>query len=151
MLWACIVLPQLALDAVLRRHPNPERPLVLTDGTPPRSVLVAVNDAASKLGLHRGQSLAAAEALCETLAHVDYDEAAVARWRNFLAAWAYRYSSEVSTALAGAIVFEVEGSLGLFGPWPALEARLREELDQLGFRHRLALAPTARAAWVLAG
>ena len=29
MLWACILLPQLALDAVLRRHPDPDAPLAL--------------------------------------------------------------------------------------------------------------------------
>lgn len=32
MLWACILLPQLALDGVLRRHAAPDEPLVLVDG-----------------------------------------------------------------------------------------------------------------------
>src|SRR3546814_5349714 len=32
MLWACIHLPQLALDAVLRRTPDPARPLALVSG-----------------------------------------------------------------------------------------------------------------------
>ncbi|EGH33952.1 hypothetical protein PSYJA_35544, partial [Pseudomonas syringae pv. japonica str. M301072] len=27
MLWACVLLPQLALDGVMRRHGNPDEPL----------------------------------------------------------------------------------------------------------------------------
>src|SRR5690606_6616362 len=51
----------------------------------------------------------------------------------------------------GTIVLEVRASFRLFGPWPRFEARLREELDGLGFSHRIALAPTPRAARVFAG
>lgn len=151
MLWACLLLPHLALDGVLRRHAEPERPLALVGGPAQRRVLVAVNDAASRCGLQRGQSLGAAQVLCAELGLVEYDLDQVARWQQFLAAWAYRYSSQVSTAFAGAVVLEIAGSLSLFGPWPRLEAQLRAELTALGFRHRIALAPTARAAWVLAG
>ena len=32
MLWACVLLPQLALDAVLRRLPDPDAPLALVGG-----------------------------------------------------------------------------------------------------------------------
>ena len=32
MLWACILLPQLALDSVLRRLPDPDKPLALVSG-----------------------------------------------------------------------------------------------------------------------
>src|SRR5690606_27259829 len=37
-----------------------------------------------------------------------------------------------------------------FGPWPRFEARLREELTALGFRHRIVLAPNPIAARMLA-
>lgn len=151
MLWACVLLPHLALDGVLRRHAEPDRPLVLVSGPAQRRVLVAVNDAAAQGGLHRGQSLGAAQALAADLTLVEYDADQVARWQQFLAAWAYRYSSQVSIAFPGAIALEIAGSLSLFGPWPRLQARLREELAVLGFRHRIALAPTASAAWVLSG
>ncbi len=84
------------------------------------------------------------------------DGAEAARCRDFLAAWAYRYSSQVAIpAFNGtpddAIVLEIAASLRLFGPWPAFERRLRADLDALGFSHRIAVAPNARAAWVLAG
>jgi protein ImuB len=84
-----------------------------------------------------------------------------ARCREFLAAWAYRYSSRVAIAAFAAtpfdgrpddaIVLEIAASLRLFGPWPAFERQLRADLDALGFSHRIAVAPNARAAWVLAG
>jgi protein ImuB len=82
---------------------------------------------------------------------VEYDAAEVARWRDFLAAWAYRYSSQVTQAFDEAIALEIGASLRLFGPWPRFERQLREDLDALGFAHRIAVAPNARAAWVLAG
>ena len=48
------------------------------------------------------------------------------------------------------LLLEVESSLGLFGPWPAFEARLRAELSALGFRHRIVLASNPVAARMLA-
>jgi protein ImuB len=151
MLWAAIHFPDLALAGVLRRHPHPERPLVLVAGPAQRRMLAAVNPAAARQGLQVGQALAAAHALCAEFAVVEYDEADAVRCRELLAAWAYRYSSQVGIAFERAIVLEVEASLGLFGPWPRFERQLRTDLDDLGFPHRIALAPNARAAWVLAG
>lgn len=151
MLWACILLPQLALDGVLRRHPTPEQPLALVTGPVQKRVLAAVNPAAARAGLHAGQSLAAAHALLAQFATVEYDAADIARWHRFLAAWAYRYSSQVAVTFADAVVLEIGASLTLFGPWPRFERELREDLRGLGFQHRIAVAPNARAAWVLAG
>ena len=74
-----------------------------------------------------------------------------AHWRDLLAAWAYRYSSQVATCFDNAVVLEIAASLRLFGPWPAFERRLRADLEALGVAHRIAVAPNARAAWVLAG
>src|SRR5690606_24955546 len=74
-----------------------------------------------------------------------------ARWRDLLAAWAYQYSSQVATCFDNAVGPESAASLGLFGPWPLFERRLRADLEALGVAHRIAVAPNARAAWVLAG
>lgn len=150
MRWACILLPQLALDGALRRCADPEAPLVLVAGSRQRRVLHAVNPAARALGLRRGMALTAAQALASHFAMVDYDPDDEARWHQFLAAWAYRFSSQVSTQYPHALILEIQGSLGLFGPWPRFEARLREELTQLGFRHRIVAAPNPAAARVLA-
>ncbi|HCJ30796.1 MAG TPA: DNA repair nucleotidyltransferase [Pseudomonas sp.] len=150
MLWACILLPQLAMDGVLRSRADAEAPLALLSGTPQRRVLQAVNPAARALGLKPGQSLIAAQALTHAFATADYDLAAIERWQQFLAAWAYGFSSQVSLHYPRCLLLEVQSSLGLFGPWPRLEARLREELDTLGFQHRITLAPNPAAARALA-
>ncbi|MFC5578020.1 Y-family DNA polymerase [Lysobacter niabensis] len=150
MRWACLLLPQLAIDGVLRRHPNPEAPLALISGPVQRRVLHAVNPPARTLGLRPGMPLAAAQAVGGAFTMIEHDPPDAERWRQFLAAWAYRFSSQVSTDLPHALVLEVGHSLQLFGPWPRLEARMREELRELGFRHHLVAAPNPFAARVLA-
>ena len=150
MRWVCIVFPQLALDGVQRLHPDPNQPLALLAGTPQRRVLQTVNAAARALGLRPGQSLTAAHALTKSFTCAEYDPADIERWQQFLAAWAYRFSSQVSVYYPRALLFEIESSLGLFGPWPQFEARLREELTELGFRHRIVAAPNPAAARMLA-
>ncbi|HEU0307216.1 MAG TPA: DNA polymerase Y family protein, partial [Lysobacter sp.] len=97
MRWACLLLPQLAIDGVLRRHPDPQAPLVLISGPAQRRVLHAVNPTARTLGLRPGMPLAAAQALGGGFATVEHDPLDSERWRQFLAAWAYRFSSQVST------------------------------------------------------
>lgn len=149
MRWACILLPQLALDGVLRRRTDPDAPLALIAGTPQRRVLHAVNPAARALGLRTGQALAAAQALSRDFALAEYDPEDAQRWHRFLAAWAYRFSSLVSLRYSNALLVEIEASLSLFGPWPRFEARLREELNDLGFRHRIVVAPNPVAARAL--
>ncbi|WP_158884602.1 DNA polymerase Y family protein [Rhodanobacter sp. L36] len=149
MLWACVLLPHLALDGVLRRRAD-EGPLVLVDGAVNARVIVAANASARDAGLRVGQRLIAAHALLAQFDALPYDACAVDRWQRFLAAVAYRYSSEVSL-LPHAIVLEVSRSLALFGPWPQFETMLREDIGALGFHHRIALAPTPHAAYVLAG
>jgi protein ImuB len=150
MRWACLLLPQLAMDGILRRQPDPRAPLVLLRGPAQRRVLHAVNPAARAAGLRPGMPLAAAQALGGAFAQADDDPDETERWRHFLAAWAYGFSSQVSTDLAHALVLEVGHSLQLFGPWPRLEARMRGELRGLGFRHRLVAAPNPHAARALA-
>ena len=150
MRWVCILFPQLALDAVLRQRPDPDEPLALLTGPAQRRVLQAVNASARSLGLRPGQSMTAAQALSKGFATAEYDAAEIAHWQHFLAAWAYRFSSQVSVHYPRAVVFEIASSLGLFGDWSSFEARLRKELGELGFRHRIVAAPNPAAARVLA-
>lgn len=151
MLWACILLPHLGIDSVLRRHPEPENPLALIGGALQRRQLVAVNAAAAAAGLRPGMRLAAAQAIAPGFAVVEHDPEQDERWQRFLAAWAYRFSSQVWAGWPRSVLIEVEGSFSLIGQWPRMEAMLREDLTALGFRHRIALAPTAGGARVLAG
>ncbi|HEX8592984.1 MAG TPA: DNA polymerase Y family protein [Pseudomonas sp.] len=150
MLWACVLLPQLALDGVMRSRANADEPLALLSGTPQRRILHTVNPAARALGLKPGQSLASAHAMVRDFATVEFDPAQTEHWHRLLAAWAYRFSSQVSLKYPRVLMMEVESSLGLFGPWPVFEARLRAGLTALGFSHRIVVAPNPVAARMLA-
>lgn len=149
MRWACILLPQLALDAVLRTRTEVDEPLVLLSGSAQRRILQTMNRAARELGLRPGQSLTAAHAITNAFATAEYDPAEIERWHQFLAAWAYRFSSHVSVHYPRALLVEVQSSYNLFGPWPRFEALLRKELTELGFQHRIVVAPNAAAARAL--
>jgi protein ImuB len=144
------LLPQLALDGVLRRRPPSDEPLVLVSGPAQARIVHAANAPARAAGIYRGQRLTAAQALLQQFVMIEHDAEDEARWHRLLAAWAYRYSAEVGL-YAHAVVLEVSRSLNLFGPWPRFESLLRSDLQELGFRHRIALAPTPHAAYVLAG
>ncbi|MFC0678948.1 DNA polymerase Y family protein [Lysobacter korlensis] len=150
MRWACLLLPRLALDVVLRTRPDPQRPLVLLTGPALRRVVHSANEAARALGLHPGQPWATAQAIADGFDRIDHDESGVEQARELLAGWAYGYSSQVSLAFAHAVVLEIGRSRRLFGDWPTLEPQLRAELQAMGFSHRLAAAPNPWAAHVLA-
>lgn len=149
MVWACILLPQLAMDVALRQQAEPNAPLALVTGTAQKRVLRAVNPAARALGLKPGQSLIAARALSRDFIALEYDLAQVEQAQQLLAAWAYGFSAQVSLHYPRAVLMEVASVMGLFGPWPAFEARLRQELAALGFQHRIVLATNPVAARML--
>lgn len=150
MLWACIHLPRLALDAVLRQVQDPALPVALVEGHAQSRLIHSVNAAAEAGGVCAGMRLATAQAILPDLKCVPYNAASALKWQQFLAAWAYRHSSQVSTLWPNAIVLEVKASFQLFGPWPVIESRLRSELAELGFEHSIAMAPVPRAAHVFA-
>jgi len=150
MQWACISFPQLALDDVLRRRADHASPLVLFEGAGSRARVLAANATARHHGLHIGQSLTAARALYPRVNAIEHDAAAVERCHDFLAAWAYRYSSQVCRTFPQILLLEVRASFRLFGGWAALQAGLRRDLAALGFVHRIAVAPNPHAALVLA-
>lgn len=151
MLWAAIHLPQRAIDAVLRRQPEPEAPLALVEGPPQRRQVLLANAAAREAGVQAGQALTAALALCPSLAVAGHDAAEADALLELACAWAYGYSGQVCSEPAlDTVWLEVGGSLGLFGPWPRFERLLRDDLQALGLEHRIGLAPTPLAALCLA-
>jgi protein ImuB len=88
MLWACLLLPQLALDAVLRRLPDPDAPFALVEGPAQLRTLHSVNDAAGAHGLKAGMRLSAAHALLADVRTQPHDALAESTAHRLLAAWA---------------------------------------------------------------
>jgi protein ImuB len=126
------------------------RPFAVIDGPLQRRRIMLANAPAEIAGVRAGQPLTAAQVLCHRLCVTPRDEAAERQALESLAALAYRFSAEINIAAPDSVFVEVGASLALFGGWPALERRLRSELDAFGFAFSLAAAPTAAGARVLA-
>ncbi|HEX4097960.1 MAG TPA: DNA polymerase Y family protein, partial [Caulobacteraceae bacterium] len=117
-------------------------------------MLSAVNPAARRLGLRRGQSHADACAIVPLLetapADPDQDAAALRR----LALWAERYSptvavDELQPGFEG-LMLDMTGAAHLFGGEGALLQEIERRLIQAGIPARAALADAPGAAWALA-
>jgi protein ImuB len=151
MLWACLRFPRLALDAVRGEDASPSlKPFAVIDGPPQRRHVVLADADARNAGVRSGQPIAAARALCPALTTAPRDPDAERQALESIAAFAYRFSGEVSIAAPDAVFLEIGASLGLFGGIAAIERRLRLELAAFGFASTLAIAPTAAGARVLA-
>jgi protein ImuB len=150
MLWVCLQFPELPLDAVRPDGFPREKSAVLIDGPMRNPRVVSANAPARAAGVRIGQSLAAARALQPDLVAWPRDIEAERHLLTILADWAYRFSAEISLAPPRALLIEVGASLSMFDGWASLERRLRDDLDGWGFRYRLAAAPVATGARVLA-
>lgn len=152
MFWACVAFPELALDALHGElnEPSMVLPRAIIDGPAQRRRVVFANAAARKFGVRSDQPVGAAQALCPRLLTQSRDRSAEGELLVSLADWGCRFSADVAIAAPDAVWIEIGGSLKLFHGWPSLERRMRAELQTLGHAHRLAVAPTATAARVLA-
>ena len=114
----------------------------------------ALNPAARRAGLRRGQTQADARAMIPHLLCQPADPAADARALKALARWAERWSPSVSVdpsdeGLEG-LFLDVAGAAHLFGGEAALLRQIRQRLAEAGAPARVALGPTPGAAWALA-
>jgi protein ImuB len=154
MLWACLALPELPLEAAFRDVDGDAPRLVYTEAA--QRLLVTQADAMARAaGVQAGQTLSAARALLpRLLARPRQPDVELALQQN-LSAWAYGFSSQViclppQHALPAALALEVGGSLRLFGGWPRLRDLLCTGLQALEHAHALAAAPTLAGARILA-
>lgn len=107
--------------------------------------LVALDEAAEKLGLTRGMALADARAMIPALGVADDDPAADAALLEDVAGWAERYTPLVGLDANG-LMLDITGSAHLFGGEDALVADLVARLTAQGFFARAAIADTPGAA-----
>ena len=142
--WLCIRVPQLPLE-IFSRSGDKQQPLAVSEEGRRIRVLLC-NEVAHGRGIRPGMPVAAARALAHELIIRPRDHKAEQTALQRLAAWAYQFSSQVSLYPPCAILLEVQGSLTLFGGRVALLEKLRTGLAELGYRVRLAGAPTPLAA-----
>ena len=150
MLWLSLYLPHLPLEAIARTLADPAVPLVVHEARGARRVVTARNRVAARAGIQPGMPLATAQAMTDGLRlHARTPQAEAAALQG-LAHWAGQYTSWLSLADEAGLNLEIAGSLKLFGGLESLRRHVRQGIDALGYRCRLAVAPTAQAAWMFA-
>jgi protein ImuB len=146
VLWLALAFPYLPLDLL---GDGGTVPLVIVETRKGRTVVRLANAVATRSGVRPGLGVAAARALCAALRVRERDPRREAEALQRLAAWACQYTSQLSVE-PDALLLEIGRSARLFGGIPALAARVRSGLEDLGYRAASFLAPTAEGALLLA-
>ena len=157
MLWLCITLPQLPLEAL--QCAGSEQPTVVTACEGNVRYVVCCNPAAERVGLKTDMNFTTALAMLpEVIAlerRLSAEQASLAR----LAAWAYQFSGtvilgEICTDLHRArttsLWLEIGASLRLFGGFRKFIEGLEVQLRGLSYSYQLGIAPTLEGAALLA-
>jgi protein ImuB len=148
-----LFLPTWATDRLRRRNgglPQAEVPLItaMQDGN--QRVIAAVDEAARRLRLRPGMTIAHAQSLVPALhihdAMPQEDEAALAR----LALWCTRYSPLVATDPPDGIFIDIAGSAHLFNGETALLQDVKNRMEASKIASRAAVADTPGCAWAVA-
>ncbi|WP_439532429.1 Y-family DNA polymerase [Polymorphobacter sp.] len=153
--YLALVFPSLSADRWLRQQAKragaaAEGPLVFTQKAGNRVTLAAVDDAALRLGLLPGLSLADARARVPVLAEQPHDAAADRHWLDQLAAGCLRYTPSLSCDPPDALLLDIFGVTPLFGDEAGLAEAISAWLARLGMSHRHAFADDPDAALALA-
>jgi protein ImuB len=150
-LWLCIVLPELALEALQDEGDHCDyRAVAVIEQQESVATVHSSNAVAREAGIRRGMKLTAALALLPDLYVCKRNQAAETKRLHRLAQWALGYTPVVCINSTGALFLEVGGSLRLFNGLKNLRACLHRDLENSGCRGLLASAPTAKAAFWLA-
>ena len=110
----------------------------------------AVNHAGLAAGARPGMLLADARAMCSRLGVVPADPESDAAFLERLAVWAQRWGPWAAVDPPDGLLVDVSAVAHLFEGEAQLLADAQESLAARGLAARLALAPTAGAAWALA-
>ena len=145
-----IWLARLAIDRWQLAEGESAQPLALIAESAHGSRITAINQPARAAGVHAGAMLTDARAVCPELAVAPADPAGDLALLESLALWAQRWGPWAALDPPDGLVIDVTGVAHLFGGERALLADAAERLAARGLAARLAIAPTAGAAWALA-
>lgn len=127
-----------------------EPPLVLVAESAHGPRIIAATPAGHDAGARAGMLLADARALCPDLVVAPADPAGDLALLERLALWARRWGPWSALDPPDGLIVDVTGVAHLFGGEDALLADARARFTARGLAVRLAIAPTAGAAWGLA-
>ncbi len=109
----------------------------------------AANDAGIAAGARPGMRLADARALCPALKVAESDPAGDLAFLETLALWAQRWGPWSALDTPDGLLVDVSAAAHLFGGEARLLADAQAGFVKRGLTARLAIAPTAGAAWAL--
>ena len=145
--------PRLAIERWARTRGSdlpPDAPVVLVVEAAHGQLIHAATDAALEAGARVGARLTDARALSPGLAAVPADVAGDSALVERLARWAGRWSPLVEIDGSDGLRIDVTGAAHLFGGEAGLMLDVERRFAGLGLTARVAIAPTAGAAWALA-
>jgi protein ImuB len=141
-------LRRLSTDRIERCLPEPaDGPRVVVASIESAQRIVAVNDAAARLGLSASLALADARARYPSLPVVEADALADRRLLEAIADWCDRYTPLVGLDAPDGLFLDITGCAHLFGGETALARDLLTRLARQGFHTRAAVADTVGCAW----
>lgn len=146
-----IWLPHLAIERWARNADcPPDAPIVLTVEGTHGLIIHAVTKAAAERGARAGARLTDARALDPALVAIPAEPEIDAALVRQLAKWAARWSPLVEVDGEDGLRLDVTGVEHLFGGEHGLVTDARRCFARIGLTARVAIAPTAAAAWALA-
>lgn len=150
---ACVHVPALPLQLLVRRHPEwMERPVAVVDEDKPQGKVLWVNEAAYRSRVLPGTRYAAGLSLCKRLCAGEVHEEEIDQGVQRLLELLWRFSPEVEPSREEPGVFwlnasgmeRIEESLGVWA------RRLRAELERDGFLSRVAVGYRRFASYAAA-
>jgi protein ImuB len=149
-------LPRLSTDRLTRLIASPDRasfaktPLVVAGRANNALYVYALNKAATRTGIYRGQPLANARAIIEQLKIVPADEKADAELLERIADWCDRFTPLVALDSPQGLLLDITGVAHLFGGEEAMLSLVRAKIATQDFAVQAAIADTCLAARALA-
>ncbi len=153
----CVRLRNWPIDRLRRRsRASSHEPLVLVQAVGGRQLVVAVSTEARAHGIWPGMTLVEARAMHAGLIHADHDAPGDIRGLTALAKWMQRFTpvvclpEDLTEGHANYLFLDLTGCERLFGGLTPLVNLIEKSLKQLRISAKLAVAPTAGAAWAVA-
>ena len=146
-------LRRLSTDRIVRSRDKSHEvsaPLVIYGKRGNAELIVAVDEAAERLGLHTGLALAQARAMHPALEAIAEDSEADANLLEKIADGCLRYTPLVAIDAPDGLTLDIGGCAHLYGGEQALVADLGERIARAGFAYNIAIAGSIGAAWAAA-
>ncbi|MEM9969417.1 MAG: DNA polymerase Y family protein, partial [Pseudomonadota bacterium] len=139
--------PRLGAERLLRRDPPPDvlggdAPFAVVRETGQMQVISSVSEAAQAAGVHVGQPLRDAHAMCGQLITRLQNPQAEAAFLRSLTRWAGRFSPWIAAEEPDALLLDISGCAHLFGGEAALIEEMVSTAANLGLTARCGLADT---------